>query len=574
MAGLAMLLSVGWRYHRLLNLSVGALAFLGAWIVEFALGLITGARTNALWPILGTMAVSIALVVLVARRLEDGSSHRNPVWFVFSSLGLGILIETSLVLFGIKNFSSTISIPLFDGYENGKAAIAIVALWTFIVAYELSPRAAKTVLHGRTAERNTTEQKKLAKHLVALLLCQFVAALAFGAVFGYVHGGSVGLASTLAIVPVIACLVANGISWLAALLALGVSLATTILTMLAPSWLLGHELAMSIGLLVICLATVRFPYGAPYSARTTDVPTARQPPWFDREEAVLSILALAIAILTIFDFANSVYEMLRVLIYVTCTWFVLRHLGVMTITAPLVGGAAATIAAKHGATSPIFIVGVLFVLFLFCGHVYLLRLLPAHTALVVDLAIAVMVQEIIRRSSRILGEDNFLNVRVGPVGTEHAWGIVLSIAIIIIVAAAWYLRVNVRARTLTYALSNYTSGLLNGFSVVRGTFAIVFCVGVATALGGFSYHAYKGSVTIQAFRLTDGLASLLLAYIGHKRSLCLSYTGAFLLYGVLAQVFSGFGVVIELLIGSMFCLGAIRERFSSDTNGGHQDERH
>jgi hypothetical protein len=567
-AAVASTLSITAREFRLFNLAAGPILVAGGWLRAW---LASGCDSQLIginpWYF---MLLLCPLVIQVGAPLVlKGTLKRVTSAYMFISIGGALFIES--VGQNRLQSASGLTIPLQTSWWGNVIAL-LMACFALVVAEVTvhSSRWAKAVLDFRSCELGAKPWTEICR----LIILELVLLLLIGACSCDAHKGEFGSGPYLTMIPLLAVLVGKGRPWRSFLLCMGISLATSVATLLLPG-LAQEAVAFTILLLGICSIIA-----SGVSLKPADIPSNDSFPeplsgwaiskvhsyWTGPALALFGLAALFAPLLTTAPHfgsgASALNGYLVPLLWVIIAWIGQNYLGVESISWPIMAGTFAYgwAVPGHNLLAVSAVSAVMIVLWL--GYIVLLRILPPRSRLIIDLTIATALYEAVVNSPFLSGENNLRQVVwLGPVEEMLPKGTtMLLILAVTLFAVSFVVSAKRYSRGVSLSLVNPRFGIRQGFSFFGPFVVFASCAVGATFVGELFNQLTTSSVTPERLQVGQVLPILLLSSVMKFGGGLVGTALVFLLYFVLVALYATQGVILNMWVGVCFVILGVLAR--------------
>lgn len=556
-------ISITSRELRLYNLAAGAWLVLGGWMGAITMGTLKGTSV----PVLNSIVLCCFFLIILQAGIPYllGQKIRiNPLTYLFVSLGMALIITNVVPAFFLK--SSSVTIP----FERSTFGIFLFAILSFVISCLVfwlfrSPFWAYLVLKFRI----NLFSPKLRLRISFLIFGEILGLLLLGATGFYIHKGQFGTAEYHTIIPILSVFATKGNPWRAAIWSLIVVIAGHLIVAFLPP-ILGirvndyYRVLPIIFLLVFVIIKSR-PVRPLISARAIESIAPRVVKLIKDPESyriikggglLISLTIITLVLVIIFPqyFTNEdIHRALLVSVFATISWIILKYLGVMTISLPIIG-AISVYAIYHLENHITIQIIFLILLIMFSAHfLWWLRVLKNEPALVVDLSLVICIHQLIKSTPQISDPEEILFFKLPFL--ESLDSIIISVVQLMIILIMFFLTILVackpRLRAFVLGLGNFKAGVLHGISVKLAFYLTAFILFAVTIFSSVIYHLISGTILISETTLEAGLTVLLFGYLMH-RSPYIAFLVIFLYYSLLRWVISGTGVSSGVFLGILF----------------------
>jgi hypothetical protein len=549
-------MSLSAKQFGLYNLAGGAWLMLGGWLGAWLMSPLTGVKPP-ISPLMFLLFVPSALIQVLSPYLLRGLIQTTPLSHMFISVGNALYI--TVVGQSMLQDTSGATIPYTSHSELPLFAAALLVASTVYYVYR-NRHWARCVIKFRLRQYDEDVWKPLS----GLFALEIALLMILGATSVSVHKGVFGASEYRAIIPILALIAMQTSVARAALLSFIIVAGSHVLVLwlgIAP----GYAVSVAIGLLGVIIALVSLRPNAILLARKTDevpadeVPVERQRflalVW--RNEYLSGALVLAVLLLTALLLDKPADEGLQMAMWAASVVLVAhvsdRYLGVASVNWPALGTFALYLVLLVPSVGPSIALLALVVI-AWSAYVFLLRLLNAKHALVLDLGMLILLQNLITNSTIISGANNVKIFALGsnpirsssvPLWTE----IIVSGSVLALLTLAGQKR-GLRARVL--ALGNLSLAYQNGYAAVPLLAVTAALTGIVTIASTTAYHVARATLTPAEVSLGHGLTILLLGKLVTQMGASAGFVAVFFLYVFLDFVFLRNAAWLELVVSVCF----------------------
>jgi hypothetical protein len=544
-------LSLSTREFGLYNLAGGAWVILGGWAAAAVLGPFVGAPAPlhpwvfVLFLILACLQVSVPFIL--GSRI--GVLRDNPLMYLFISLGVALVILSLGPGALLENYGDTI--PIQQGWWGWVALVAFSAFVIVLVYWIFrGGRWARLVIDFRVA----SSSGKLPIGLSLLLLVELVLLILLGAAGYQVHKGIFQSAEYRTIIPVLCLALAKSSPGRAALLSFIIIVSTHML----DAWvsvLAGYSIPVAISVLIVAVLIRKWPRETVIDNNATNLVPTRTVGLLEDSVFVGGVVFLVLAVFSTLTLAWSanqltLHKTLLFSVLVTMSWIAQRHLGVVSMTWPVVA-AISVYLVESLASRPVYIMFAMsLVAVLWASYILILRVLSKESALVIDLSVVICIHHIVTNSTAIAGPTN---VKLLPLSLS-SWNI-LAIQITLVLGAlglVLWANHNRIWRGSLLALANFRLGRLHGVAVTSVFIVAATVLATVSMISTVAYHALPTPLGPDELSLGVGLSVLLIGNFMDIKGPAPGLLVVFFIYGLLGSVLVGRGILSGAIIGLAF----------------------
>lgn len=559
---ITIIISISSKEFGFYNLAAGIWLITGGWFGTYLYGSLNNIPIPLNFWII-PVTVVFAIIQIASPFLFEAKLRENKLAYMFISLGISLVISNLMTSFILNNHSAII--PLDQSNFALSFFLAVSALIAFGVWILLHSKFwAETVIKFRIRDLD----QRVLKNLSFLIGLEILFLILLGSSTYFIHKGLYGNAEYRTLIPLLAIFFSRSQPWKAAFWSFTIVLFSHFLIFMLPvivGDLISNEYSNFIVILSF-LIIVMIKYllrSRIFLIRVSDyLPKRFESIKKLRNEItiviVVVLLTVSYSILissNLVDmYANDFLQTLIIISFTIITWFIIRYLGVMTVTVPIIGLSFVLILQYVYADLIFCSILILILIVIWSLYLLVLRILPNEPAFIVDLSLLVGLHEFIKYSPSLSGSEELIMFNLSKVFKPD---IILVTGFQIVIVSSILLSTVLisksrKLRAYNLGMVNFKAGLLNGINVIKIFIVFSITTVISMLLTGVNHHLHNEPISISESSLEYGIFILFFGYFAHKANILMSITFIIILYLIIKVNMAGFGLVINIIVGILF----------------------